>query len=64
MHAWNENNEIQTKLTYGKFITDKTEAVKDQVITEKATSMTLYISDLFSHRYIKFVKSIKIDYDF
>ena len=61
MHAWNENNELQTKLTYGKFIKDKNEQVKDQVITEKATSMTLYISDLFSHRYVKFVKSIKID---
>ena len=62
MHAWNENNEIQTILTYGKFITDKSEAVKDQVVTEKATSMTLYISDLISRNYMKFVKSIKIDF--
>ena len=59
--SWNDNGELHNSLTYGKFSKENNEEVKDQVMCERALSLTMFLSDFMYKTCAKFIKSMKID---
>lgn len=59
--ALNNNGELHNTLTYGKLSKDSNEEIKDPVISERAHSLIVYLSDLILKHYLKYIKSLKID---